>query len=195
MKLEELLLRQHFWGVFGYKVELLYFLEKDSLHPIRITKDIFWYQDFSSQYLVLWANFFLVSWVELDDSVQCARTEKNRLESVASENAVSKKAKPSTGKLEPDPDDSLDSMDYDMTKMLSAAGQQGYSELDEGDTSTAIVVIAEGQLTADESVIKDVDEIEVMRSFCKGQSCCWVKASWSTYFLSAIYHVCGYLPC
>jgi hypothetical protein len=68
-------------------------------------------------------------------------------------------------------------MDYDMTKMLSAAGQQGYSELDKDDTSTAIVVIAEGQLTAAESVIKDVDEIEVMRSFCKGQSCCWVKAS------------------
>lgn len=122
-------------------------------------------------------QFFLVSWVELDDSGQCARTEKNRLETVASENAVSEKAKPSTGKVEPDPDDSLDPMDYDMTKVLSAAGQQGYSELDEDDTSTAIVVIAEGQLTADESVIKDVDAIKVMRSFCKGQSCCWVKVS------------------
>ena len=120
---------------------------------------------------------FLVSWVELDDSGQCARTEKNRLESVASEKAVSEKAKPSTGKLEPDPDDSLDSMDYDMTKVLSAAGQQGYSELDEDDISTAIVVIAEGQLTADESVIKDADAIKVMRSFCKCQSCCWVKIS------------------
>jgi hypothetical protein len=92
------------------------------------------------------------------------RTEKNRLELVGSENAVSEKSKPSTGKLEPDPDDSLDSMDYDMTKVLSAAGQQGYSELDEDDTSTAIVVIAEGQLTADESVIKDVDEIKSGRA-------------------------------
>lgn len=119
-------------------------------------------------------RFFLASCIELD-SGQCGRTEKNRLESVTSEVAASEKAKPSTGKLEPDPDDSIDLMDHDMTKVLSAVGQQGYSELDEDDTSTAIVVIAEGQLTADESVIKDVDAIKVMRSFCEGQSCCWVK--------------------